>query len=56
MESRHSLVLAEGGRPVALLGTDNLVVVDTKDALLVCSKDKVQQVKSLMPLLPKSVI
>jgi mannose-1-phosphate guanylyltransferase len=41
---------------VALLGTDNLVVVDTKDALLVCSKDKVQQVKSLMPLLPKSVI
>jgi mannose-1-phosphate guanylyltransferase len=56
MESRNSLALAEGGRPVALLGTDNLVVVDTKDALLVCSKDKVQGVKKLMPLLPKTVI
>jgi len=32
------------------------VVVDTKDALLVCSKDKVQEVKKLMPLLPKNVI
>ncbi|NDD82519.1 MAG: mannose-1-phosphate guanyltransferase [Verrucomicrobia bacterium] len=56
MESRNSLALAEGGRPVALLGTENLVVVDTKDALLVCSKDKVQQVKFLMGLLPATVL
>jgi len=56
MENRNSLALAEGGRPVALMGTENLVVVDTKDALLVCSKDKVQEVKRLMPLLPKNVI
>jgi len=56
MESRNSLALAEGGRPVALLGTENLVVVDTKDALLVCSKDKVQEVKQLMKLLPKTVL
>ena len=41
---------------VALLGTENLVVVDTKDALLVCPKDKVQQVKKLMSLLPKTVV
>ena len=56
MESLNSLALAEGGRPVALLGTENLVVVDTKDALLVCSKDKVQDVKKLMPILPKTVV
>ena len=56
MECKNTLALAEGGRPVALLGTENLVVVDTKDALLVCSKDKVQEVKKLMPLLPKNVI
>ncbi len=56
MESRNSLALAEGGRPVALLGTENLVVVDTKDALLVCSKNKVQEVKQLMKLLPASVL
>ena len=56
LESRNSLALAEGGRPVALLGTENLVVVDTKDALLVCSKDKVQEVKRLMKVLPKEVL
>ena len=56
MESRNSLALAEGRRPVALLGTENLVVVDTKDALLVCAKDKVQEVKKLMALLPKTVL
>jgi len=56
MESRNSLALAEAGRPVALLGTENLVVVDTPDALLVCAKDKVQEVKQLIKLLPKNVI
>jgi mannose-1-phosphate guanylyltransferase len=56
IDSRNTLALAEGGRPVALLGTENLVVVDTKDALLVCPKDKVQQVKILMRLLPATVL
>jgi mannose-1-phosphate guanylyltransferase len=56
MESRNSLALAEGGRPVALLGTENLVVVNTPDAVLVCAKDKVQEVKQLMRLLPKTVL
>jgi len=56
MESRNSLALAEGGRPITLLGTENLVVVDTPDALLVCSKDKVQEVKNLMKLLPATVL
>ncbi|MFZ9875228.1 MAG: hypothetical protein ACO3E8_07660 [Candidatus Methylacidiphilales bacterium] len=41
---------------MALLGTENLVVVDTKDALLVCPKDNVQQVKNLMKLLPARVL
>jgi len=56
MESQNSLALAQGGRPVALLGAENLVVVDTPDAVLVCSKNKVQEVKKLMPLLPKGVV
>ena len=56
MESHNSLALAEGSRPVALLGTENLVVVDTPDALLVCPKDKVQEVKRLMKVLPENVL
>ena len=56
LESRNTLALAQGGRPIALLGTTNLVVVDTPDALLVCPKDRVQEVKKLMGLLPKEVV
>lgn len=33
---------------VSLLGVDNLVVIDTKDALLVAHKDKVQDVKEIV--------
>lgn len=36
------------GRLVATLGVDNLVVVDTDDAVLVASKDKVQDVKRIV--------
>jgi len=33
---------------VALVGVENLVVVDTKDALLVCKKDRAQEVKKIV--------
>ena len=56
IDSENSLAIAEGGRTVALLGTKDLVVVDTPDALLVCPKDRVQEVKRLMSLLPRDVI
>lgn len=35
-------------RLVAALGVDDLVIVDTKDALLVAAKDKVQDVKTIV--------
>jgi len=35
-------------RMVAAVGVDNLVVVETADAVLVCSKDRVQDVKSIV--------
>ena len=56
LESRNTLALAQGNRSIALLGTENLVVVDTPDALLVCPKDRVQEVKKLMGLLPTEVV
>lgn len=43
----HTLVQAEH-RLVATLGVDNLVVVETKDAILVAHKDKVQDVKKIV--------
>lgn len=36
---------------VSLVGVENLVVIETKDALLVSSKDKVQDVKNIVEML-----
>ena len=56
IDSQNSLALAESGRTVALLGTKDLVVVDTPDALLVCPKNRVQEVKKLMGILPSQIL
>jgi len=53
-ESRNNVVLSSG-RLIALCGVENLVVVETPDALLVCHRDAVQDIKKLQPLLPKTV-
>jgi mannose-1-phosphate guanylyltransferase / mannose-6-phosphate isomerase len=46
IDSRNSYAYAQ--RLVALVGVDDLVVVDTDDAVLVAKKDKVQQVKEVV--------
>lgn len=33
---------------IATVGVENLVVVDTDDATLICSKDKCQEIKTLL--------
>jgi mannose-1-phosphate guanylyltransferase len=38
----------------ALIGVDNLIVVETEDALLICRKDRDQEVKELVAALRKS--
>lgn len=45
--SKDSIVLADK-RLVALVGVENLIVVDAGDALLVCSKDRSQDVKKVV--------
>ena len=39
------------GKLIATIGLDNLVIVETEDAILVCNKDKVQDVKKIVELL-----
>ena len=46
IDSRDSYAYAQ--RLVALVGVDNLVVVETDDAVLVAHKDRVQQVKDVV--------
>ena len=44
------------GRLVALCGLKDVVVVETADAVLVCHKDHVQNIKNLLPLVPKDAL
>ena len=42
------LVVAGAGRVISVVGLDDVVVVDTPDALLVTSRDRAQDVKQVV--------
>jgi len=46
--SSHGNLVATDKRLVALVGVEGLVVIDTEDAVLVCSADRVQDVKQII--------
>jgi len=48
-------IAVSNGRLIALCGVRDLVIVETKDAVLVCHRESVQNVKSLQPLLPEEL-
>jgi mannose-1-phosphate guanylyltransferase/mannose-6-phosphate isomerase len=52
IQSRNTYINAPN-RPVVALGTSNLIIVDTPDAVLVASSEKVEQVKDVVAQLKK---
>jgi mannose-1-phosphate guanylyltransferase/mannose-6-phosphate isomerase len=50
LRSRNSLVMS-GGRLVACIGIDNMIVVETPDAVLVASRDRIDHVRELVSIL-----
>lgn len=54
LDSQRNIAISNG-RLIALCGVSDLVVVETPDAILVCHRDAVQNVKNLQPLLPGSL-
>ncbi|CCI52165.1 mannose-1-phosphate guanylyltransferase [Nostocoides jenkinsii] len=48
------IVVPEAGRLVALLGIDDIVVVDTPDAILVTTRERAQEVKTIVERLKAS--
>ena len=44
-DAKNTVVLATAGRPVAVIGLDDVIVVDAGDAVLVCRKDRAQDVR-----------
>jgi mannose-1-phosphate guanylyltransferase len=50
-DTERTLLAAAPGRLIATLGVRDLVIVDTADALLVCARDRAQDVKKLVDAL-----
>lgn len=48
-----NIVYSASGKQVALAGVNNLVVIDTGDALLVCHRDEAENIKKIVPLVPE---
>ena len=52
VDSTHNIVFDQTGTNVALLGVHNLIVVRTKDAILVCHRHQAEKIKNLIGKLP----
>ncbi|MBI1358109.1 MAG: NTP transferase domain-containing protein [Acidobacteria bacterium] len=54
LDARGNFVDAPAGKLVALVGVEDLVVVDTKDALLICPRSQSQKVSAVVKGLEKA--
>lgn len=53
VDSRENVIIGDR-KMIACVGVENLIVVDTEDALLVCSKNRAQDVKEVVAILEKT--
>lgn len=54
--SASNIVFSATGKHVALVGVENLIVVDTGDALLVAGKDQADKIKNIVAQLPPDLV
>ncbi|MEM7673069.1 MAG: sugar phosphate nucleotidyltransferase [Verrucomicrobiota bacterium] len=50
----NNIVCADEGHTISLLGVDDLIVVQTPDATLICKKDQTQNIKTLVKRIGES--
>ncbi len=53
IESKGNVVFSTEGKRVALLGVEDLIVVDTGDSILVARKDRADDIKRIVDTLPQ---
>ncbi|MCL2436408.1 MAG: mannose-1-phosphate guanylyltransferase/mannose-6-phosphate isomerase [Clostridiales bacterium] len=51
IDCNNNMVYSEGNKAIAMIGVSNVIVVDQKDALLICHRDQTQRVKEVVSLL-----
>jgi mannose-1-phosphate guanylyltransferase len=55
MDSRNNIVFTESGQRVALLGVQDLIIVQTPDALLIADRHSADAIKKLADLVPREL-
>jgi mannose-1-phosphate guanylyltransferase/mannose-6-phosphate isomerase len=53
IESRNNYIYSEKGKLVSAVGVNDFIIVDNRDALLICKKDQSQKVKEIVETLKK---
>lgn len=53
IDSTNNIIHSETGKLVATVGVDDLIIIDNRDALLICKKDKSQKIKEVVETLKK---
>jgi mannose-1-phosphate guanylyltransferase/mannose-6-phosphate isomerase len=48
LETHDSLIYSTEKKLVVTIGVDDLIIIDSKDALLVCRRDQAQQVRQVI--------
>lgn len=51
IDSTNNIVHSEAGKLIATVGVDDLIIIDNRDALLICKKDQSQKVKEVVETL-----
>ncbi len=55
IESKNNIVYSKEGKRIALLGVNDLIVVQTGDAVLVADRSKADKIKELVDVVPKDL-
>ena len=56
VQAGNNIVFTDSGKRVALVGVDDLIVVDTGDALLVARRSEADKIKNIVSGLPESLV
>jgi mannose-1-phosphate guanylyltransferase len=54
LDTHNSLVYGGQEKLIVTIGVDDLIIIDTQDAMLVCRKDQAQQVRQVISKLRNS--
>ena len=53
IDAENNLIMPAGNKLVALVGIKNTVMVETDDAILLCHKERTQDVRKVVEMLKK---